>query len=157
MLRPAISKPLSRVFQILLRTFLLICTLRTYFFKMGHSRPLFIIFVFSIQLTVYVQYKFFLMSEYNPWTSGIRSNRSTNWATTTALITDILANLSLCQSHFVMFTLILKNISENSKVIVFSFFLLFGRIEASAGNFKWTKTLFMYFLYLQTLIHFYKN
>ena len=43
----------------------------------------FFIFVFSIQLTVNVQYKFLLMTGFKPQTSGIGSNRSTNWATTT--------------------------------------------------------------------------
>ena len=43
-------------------------------------------FVFSIQLTVYkVQYKSLPMTEFEPLTSGIGSNRCTNWATTTAL------------------------------------------------------------------------
>ena len=38
-----------------------------------------------MQLTVYnVQYKFFLMTGFEQWTSGIGSDRSTNWATTTA-------------------------------------------------------------------------
>ena len=35
------------------------------------------------------------MSEYNPWTSGIRSNRSTNWATTTAPSLNSLAELAM--------------------------------------------------------------
>ena len=53
--------------------------------KMGHSRPLFFfIFVFSIQLTVNVRYKFLPMTGFEPRTSGIGSDRSTNWATTTA-------------------------------------------------------------------------
>ena len=44
----------------------------------------FFIFVFSIQLTVNVRYKFLPMTGFEPRTSGIGSNRSTNWATTTA-------------------------------------------------------------------------
>ena len=39
---------------------------------------------FQIQLTVHVQYKFLPMTGFKPWTSGIRSAHSTNWATTTA-------------------------------------------------------------------------
>ena len=55
--------------------------LRTAIFsKMGHSQPLFL-FVFSIQLIVIVQYKFWPMIGLEPRTSGIGSNRST---TTTA-------------------------------------------------------------------------
>ena len=38
----------------------------------------FFIFVFSIQLAVNVQYKFLPMTGFEPWTSGIRSNLSTN-------------------------------------------------------------------------------
>ena len=44
----------------------------------------FLISVFSIQFTVNIQYKFLPMTGFEPWTSGIRSDRSTNWATTTA-------------------------------------------------------------------------
>ena len=58
------------------------------FFKMGHSRPLFLYFrLFNTQLTVYKCSicKFFLpMTGFEPRTSCIGSNRSTNWATTTA-------------------------------------------------------------------------
>ena len=43
----------------------------------------FLIFVFSIQLIVNVQYNFLPMTGFKPRTSGIRSDRSTNWATTT--------------------------------------------------------------------------
>ena len=48
-----------------------------FFVKMGHSRPLFF-FVFSIQLTVNVRYKFLPMTGFEPRTSGIGSDRSTN-------------------------------------------------------------------------------
>ena len=55
---------------------------------MGHSKPLFFIFVFSIHSwqKTNVQYinKFLPMTGFEPWTSGIGSNRSTNWATATA-------------------------------------------------------------------------
>ena len=44
----------------------------------------FFIFIFSIQLTANVQYKCLPMSGFELRTSGIRSNHSTNWATTTA-------------------------------------------------------------------------
>ena len=39
-----------------------------------------------MQLTVNVQLKFLLMTEFEPRTSGIGSNHSTNWATTTAAV-----------------------------------------------------------------------
>ena len=52
------------------------------FLKMVHSRPLFLIFVSSIQLTVNVQYKYLLMTGFEPQSSGIGSNHYTNWATT---------------------------------------------------------------------------
>ena len=45
---------------------------------------LFFLFVFSIQLTVNVQYNFLSMTGFELRTSGIGSNHSTNWATTTA-------------------------------------------------------------------------
>ena len=52
---------------------------------MGHSRPLFLYFHLSMQLTVdNVQYKFLLMTGFELQTSGIGSNGSINWATTTA-------------------------------------------------------------------------
>ena len=44
----------------------------------------FFIFVFSILLTKNIQYKFLPMTGFKPWISGVRSDRSTNWATTTA-------------------------------------------------------------------------
>ena len=48
------------------------------FFKNGPFPVSFIIFVFSKQLTVNFQYEFLLMTGFEPWTSGIGSNRSTN-------------------------------------------------------------------------------
>ena len=45
----------------------------------------FFIFVFSIQITVNVQYNFLPMTGFEPRTSGVGSNRATYWATTTAL------------------------------------------------------------------------
>ena len=51
---------------------------------MGQSRPLFLIFFFSIQLTVNIQFNFLLMTGFEPRTSGVGSDCSTNWATTTA-------------------------------------------------------------------------
>ena len=48
------------------------------FLKMGHSRPFFIYFhIFYLQLVD-------KMSGFEPRISGVRSNHSTNWATTTA-------------------------------------------------------------------------
>ena len=48
------------------------------------------IFVFSIQLTLNIMCKFLLMTEVEPRTSGIGSNRFTNWATTTSRNTMLL-------------------------------------------------------------------
>ena len=50
------------------------------------------IFVISIQLTVNVQYKFLPMTGFEPQTSQIGSNHSTNWATTTARVVTLLWN-----------------------------------------------------------------
>ena len=48
-------------------------------FLMDHSRPLFIfIFVLSIKLTVNIQYNFLPLTGFEPRTSGVRSERSTN-------------------------------------------------------------------------------
>ena len=46
----------------------------------------FFIFIFSIRLTVNVQYQFLLMAGFEPQTSGLGSDRTTNSATTTANI-----------------------------------------------------------------------
>ena len=54
------------------------------FFKWAIPGLFFFIFVFSIQLTVNVRYKFLPMTGFEPRTSGIGSDRSTNWATTTS-------------------------------------------------------------------------
>ena len=48
------------------------------FFKWAIPGLFFFIFVFSIQLTVNVQYKFLLMTRFEPRTSGIGSYCSTN-------------------------------------------------------------------------------
>ena len=50
---------------------------------MGQSGPFFFIFVFSI---VQLIDKILPMSGFELQISGVRSNRSTNWATTTALV-----------------------------------------------------------------------
>ena len=62
-----------------------------FFFQMGHTRPLFLyFFVFSIhswqKTNVQYKYKFLPMTGFEPRTSGIGSDRSTNWATTTTLL-----------------------------------------------------------------------
>ena len=49
----------------------------------------FFIFIFSKQLTVNVQYNFLLMTGFELRTTGTGSNRSTNWATTTAHIRSL--------------------------------------------------------------------
>ena len=58
-----------------------------FFKKMGHSRPLLLYFrlfntVDSKQINV--RFKSLLVYGFEPRTSGIRSDRTTNWATTTA-------------------------------------------------------------------------
>ena len=55
------------------------------YFKWAISGLFFFIFVFSIQLRVNVQFKFLLMTGFEPQTSGFGNDCSTNWATTTAL------------------------------------------------------------------------
>ena len=52
----------------------------------------FFIFVFSMQLIVNVQYKFLPMTGFELRTSGIGSNHSTNWATTTAQYVYLIKN-----------------------------------------------------------------
>ena len=52
------------------------------FLKEGHSRHLFLCFVFSTVNSKYVHYKILPMTGFEPWTSAIESDRSTNWATT---------------------------------------------------------------------------
>ena len=54
-----------------------------FFLRMGHSQPLFLcfcLFYFNAQLVD----KILLMLGFEPRVSGVRSDRSTNWATTTA-------------------------------------------------------------------------
>ena len=54
-----------------------------FFLRMGHSQPLFLcfcLFYFNAQLVD----KILLMLGFDPRVSGVRSDRSTNWATTTA-------------------------------------------------------------------------
>ena len=64
-----------------------------FFKKMGHSRPLFLFssFQYSWQNTN-LPYKSLPMTVYEPQNSGVVSNRSTNWATTTAQPVSILTN-----------------------------------------------------------------
>ena len=54
------------------------------FLKMGHSRPFFFIFVFSMELHVNVHYKCLPMTGFEPETSRTGSNCSINSVTTTA-------------------------------------------------------------------------
>ena len=58
------------------------------FYKKNGPIPasFFLFFVFSIQLTVNVQYKILPMTGFEPRISGIESDRSINWATTTVPI-----------------------------------------------------------------------
>ena len=46
--------------------------------KWANPGPFFFIFVFSLQLTVNIQYKLLPMTGFEPRTSGVGSNRSTN-------------------------------------------------------------------------------
>ena len=60
-----------------------------FFKKMGHSQPLFLFLSFQYtvdRIKMIDINKFLPMTGFKPWTSGIRSNRSTNWATTTTQI-----------------------------------------------------------------------
>ena len=59
------------------------CSL-SFFKKMAYPGLLFFTFVFSIQLTVNVQYKFLPMPGFELQTSEVGSNGSTNWATSIA-------------------------------------------------------------------------
>ena len=59
-----------------------------FFIKMGHSRPLFLYFRLLMQLTVKqinVQCNGLSMTGFEPRTTGVESECSTNFATTTAL------------------------------------------------------------------------
>ena len=55
----------------------------------------FIIFVFSIQLTISIQNKILPMTGFKLWNSGAGSDSSTSWATTTAHTFKYLSKLSL--------------------------------------------------------------
>ena len=54
------------------------------FFKWAIPGVFFFIFLFSIHSWQFNIYNFLPMTGFKPWTSGIVSNCSTNWATTTA-------------------------------------------------------------------------
>ena len=56
-----------------------------FFIKWAIFGLFFFIFVFSIQLTLNVQYRFLPIHGFVLQTSGIRRDRFTNWATTTAI------------------------------------------------------------------------
>ena len=60
------------------------------FKKWANSGLFFFIFVFSNFNTVNIQYNFLPMTGFGPRTSGVGSNRSTNWATTTDQIYQFL-------------------------------------------------------------------
>ena len=74
----------------------------------------FFIFVFSIQLTVNVQYQFLPMSGFERQTSGIESDSSTNWATTTVLVSVLWLSRWCCicgRKAFASFSLLSKVLS----------------------------------------------
>ena len=56
---------------------------KKHFFKMGHSQPL---FLYSCLFLLNVEFvdKILPMMGFKPWISGVGSDWSTNWATTTA-------------------------------------------------------------------------
>ena len=54
------------------------------FFKWAIPGLFFFIFVFSIKLTVNVQYYFLSMTGFKPWSSGVGIKHSTNWVATIA-------------------------------------------------------------------------
>ena len=85
-------------------------------YKMGHSQTLSLIFVFSIQLTVNVQYKFLPMTGFEPRSSEIGSDHSTNWATTTALSWHALSNSCLLRSWIQSSWKQLKSQREKKKI-----------------------------------------
>ena len=71
-----------------------------YFNKWAIAGLFFLIFVCSLQLTVKnVLYISLPMTRFEPWTSGVGSDSSTNWATTTALSLSIFAAKYLNLSH----------------------------------------------------------
>ena len=53
----------------------------------------FFIFIFSLQLTVNIQYKILMMTGFEQQISGIRRDSSTNWATTTASLDSLSLNV----------------------------------------------------------------
>ena len=53
----------------------------------------FFIFIFSLQLTVNIQYKILMMTGFEQQISGIRRDSSTNWATTTASLDSLGLNV----------------------------------------------------------------
>ena len=112
---------------------------RNFFKKMGHSRPLFLYFhLFNTQLTVnkcsiyiYIN-KFLPMTGFELWTSGIGSNRSTNWATTTAqLYRETLTSSNvrrLVTAPTVSDALVRSfiRVQINAKVLLLPLFLIFA-------------------------------
>ena len=59
--------------------------------KVGHSQPLFTYFrLFNTVDNKQMFNKILPMTGVEPWTSGIESDSSTNWATTTSLIVHFL-------------------------------------------------------------------
>ena len=58
--------------------------LAIFFKKVGHSRPLYLFSSFNTVDNKQMVIKILPMTEVEPRTSGIESNRSTNWATTTS-------------------------------------------------------------------------
>ena len=54
------------------------CSKAYFLTKMGHSRPFFFIFIFSIQLTAKIHFKFLQMTGFELQTFGVGRDHSTN-------------------------------------------------------------------------------
>ena len=82
-------------------------TRKDVFFKMGPSRPHFHYFcLFNIVDSKMFNTIFLPMTGFELWTSGIGSDRSTNWATTTAHVMWYLGECSLPFLSFVLWTIL---------------------------------------------------
>ena len=75
--------------------------LLTFFWKMGHSRPLFIFFRLFNRVDIKRSIYILPMSGFKPQTSGVRRDYTTNWAPTTASRFTLEASaLTIVPLHF---------------------------------------------------------
>ena len=80
--------------------------------KMSHSRPYFLYFrLFNTVESKQFSIRISPMTGFEPQTSGIRSNHSTNWATTTAQVVLFVAFRSLIRFVKSIFKYLLNNLS----------------------------------------------